>query len=536
MESNPYFRPILRWWWIIVLGTVLAGGSAFIVTRDSPMPYVASTTVIVGTSIADPNPTGAEFGLTRQLAQIYADLAARDPIRENTAKALSLQSLPDYNVAVLPNSSLLVITVTDIDPRRAAAVANELASELVQTSPEGSQSTIQNRQAFVNQQLNDLQNSITETQSAIETAQARLATLNSAVEITDAQAQLSALQSKLSVLQSNYASLLSVTTQGALNTLTIVQPATVPTAPVGLSRPMLVALASLIGLALSIGTAHLLELLDNRVRLPEDVTRLTDWTVYGDMSGAFADDFEVSSLARLGQSEPRSESLLSMLDSLRFAPMLEYMRSLVLSDLSLKGSSGLLAACLGLTFAETGKNVVLIDADLHHPTLGSWFELSSEEGLAEAASASRDMTSGEKVVGLDDLVLPTDFEHLSIVVAGDVTKNVLRTSIAGIVRELIGSISDSFDLVIVVAPSMVHSRDGLILTRSTEGVLLVVDSGDVRRDDLVTVAEELEAVAATVVGAVFNSSPRRLRADLPVDETRLDASADSGQPQEAEAS
>ena len=53
----------------------------------------------------------------------------------------------------------------------------------------------------------------------------------SARQIADTQTQIAGLQSKLSTLQANYAALLSNTQQGALNTISVIEPAALPTVP-----------------------------------------------------------------------------------------------------------------------------------------------------------------------------------------------------------------------------------------------------------------------------------------------------------------
>ena len=112
---------------------------------------------MIGQVITDPNPTGTEFTLSRQLAENYAEIANREPVKIATMEALGLNWLPDYRATALPNGQFIEVVVTDILPERAQAVANELARQLILRSPTGSQSDEQDRQAFVQTQLNNLQ-------------------------------------------------------------------------------------------------------------------------------------------------------------------------------------------------------------------------------------------------------------------------------------------------------------------------------------------------------------------------------------------
>jgi len=135
MELKNFITPLLKWWWLLVLATLVAGGSSFIVARQQPPEYEAYTTLMIGRTISDPNPSGNELHLSQQLAGIYADLAQRDPVANATMEALGLDSLPSYDARALPNSQFLEIAVIDTNPERAQAVANELANQLILQGP-----------------------------------------------------------------------------------------------------------------------------------------------------------------------------------------------------------------------------------------------------------------------------------------------------------------------------------------------------------------------------------------------------------------
>ena len=127
MELSRYISPLLKWWWLLVVSAVLAGVSSYYVVSQQPPIYRTSATLIIGRAFEDPNPTGTELNLSQQLARTYADIASRQPVREQTMATLGLNSLPQYVARPLPNSQLLEIVVTDVSPQRAQAVANEVA-------------------------------------------------------------------------------------------------------------------------------------------------------------------------------------------------------------------------------------------------------------------------------------------------------------------------------------------------------------------------------------------------------------------------
>ena len=281
MELKDYILPLRKWWWLIVAATLVATVSSFLATRQQPPIYQTRTTVMIGNSINNPNPNSYDYYQSQQLATTYADIVKRDNVRQATMAALGLGFLPEYSARTVPNTQLIEITVTDTDPARAQAVAKELVNQLVAISPSGQNGESQKRQAFISGQLNELEDKIKATQTEITKKQEELAGLFSARQIADAQTQIAALQNKLASMQTNYTALLSNTQQGARNALSTLEPAPLPTAPIGPNKSATILLAAAIGFILAAAAAYLLEYLDDTMKNPEDVQKALGLTTLG---------------------------------------------------------------------------------------------------------------------------------------------------------------------------------------------------------------------------------------------------------------
>jgi polysaccharide biosynthesis transport protein len=276
MDYSNILARLRKWWWLIIVSTILAGAVSFFAVSQQPLVYKTHATLLIGNAISNPNPSGNEFWLSQQLAQVYTDLAQRDVVQEAVKQSLGLSSLPTYSVRAVPNSQLIEITVTDNYPERAMVVANELANQLILQSPTNSSDAEEaKRQEFIRKQLDELEQNIQATSDSILTQQEELAVMTSARQISDAQNQIAALNSKLSTLQSNYASLLSNTNSVAINTLSIVESATLPQSPVGPEITMTVLTAAGIGLALAVAGVFLFEYLDDTVKNSDDVYNIS---------------------------------------------------------------------------------------------------------------------------------------------------------------------------------------------------------------------------------------------------------------------
>ena len=276
MDLKKVIFPLHKWWWLLLLSTILAAGGSLLAVQGQPERYEARTTLMVGSTINDPNPTGNDFVAGESLAVAYAEIANREGVRNATMEALGLRNLPQYVAQALPRTQFLEIIVTDLVAERAQMVANELAAQLIRLSPTNlSTDDAASQLDVVNTQLALYEQDIIDTQAEIDAVKASLGTLTSAQEIENAQNQLNALQGKLNTLNTTYTSLLASTGADGINRLTIIEPAALPSSPVGLSTLVTVALAAGIGLVLALGAVYLLEyVLDNSIKFPDEIEKV----------------------------------------------------------------------------------------------------------------------------------------------------------------------------------------------------------------------------------------------------------------------
>src|SRR3972149_3203447 len=103
MEIGSLLAPLGKWWRLIGLAALIAAVSTLVGSLVQPKIYVSRTTLIIGQSINNPNPSSAQFNLEQELAKIYADMGSREPVRQATMEALGLEWLPGYLVKALPH-------------------------------------------------------------------------------------------------------------------------------------------------------------------------------------------------------------------------------------------------------------------------------------------------------------------------------------------------------------------------------------------------------------------------------------------------
>jgi capsular exopolysaccharide synthesis family protein len=139
MHLTEYLFGVVRRIWLVALLGALVAGGAYAYSRTLPRVYAASTTLLVGQSLAR-DQTYNQLLAAQRLSQTYAQLAATRPLAERVIQRLEITDTPAEIQAKVqahaPTESLFVyLTVRDDDPEAAALIADALALELVAISP-----------------------------------------------------------------------------------------------------------------------------------------------------------------------------------------------------------------------------------------------------------------------------------------------------------------------------------------------------------------------------------------------------------------
>lgn len=503
MELNSYISPLRKWWRLLVAATLIAGLTSLIATLWQPNIYAARTTLIVGRSISDPNPDTNEIFLDSQLASTYAKIATREVIQNATKEALGLDWLPKYTVVAVPDSQLMEISVTDTNPARAQAVANELANQLILKSPGYISPEERDRQEFINQQLTSFETQIRANQMKLEQLQKQLGELNSARQIAETQAEIDALQLKQNTLQTTYATLLQSSNQGASNIIRVLVPAELPQKPIAPNRPLIFVLACIGGFALAVGAAYLMESTANTINTAEEAKALLKVPVLAsipevksDKHGVYVSQFPFSIAA---------EAFRSLRTNLEFEGAARPFKSILVTSPGISEGKSTVATNLAFIMAQAGKKVILVGADLREPTMQKLLDLPESKGLADLFIDN---------IKVDDVLTaykPDGNEEIWVLPSGTPPPNPADLLNSDKMDALLAELAERADIVIVDSSPFIVA-DASILAAKVDAVLVVVRPEFTRKDAISSMQEQIARVGARVVGVVMNQVPLNARA------------------------
>lgn len=498
IELREYLEPLRKWWWLVVLATLLAGISSALYTMQQPPLYRSSTTVMVGNALFEPNPSGGELSLGAQLALGYVDMAQRASIREATARALGLEVLPGYLVAVVPNTQFIEISVTDSSPQRAQAVAAELANQMILQTPGGNPQA--GGQSFLEEQIAQLEASIIATNEEIKRLEQELTTLFSAREIAGTRGEISALQTKVSTLQANYASLFASSRKNASNVITVIEPAELPLAPLDSGMVINTVIAGMAGFALAAVGAYVMEYLDQSLRSTHEVIRYLNLLILGAIPRIGRRELQKHGpLVAAGPHTPITDAYAAL--RLNVQAVLDdrpHSILLITSPTPEEGKSTI-AANLAIDWARSGQKVILVDADFYHPSQQRFFSVPNQMGLTTALV--------DRAVTADALLRPTKVRGLSLLTSGPLLPSPASLLAQPTMRRLLASLRAMADVVIIDTPPATAAVDASILALQADGVLLVLSAGRTKRDLAKRTLDLFRQIRAPVLGVTLFNAP-----------------------------
>ncbi|OAN48574.1 lipopolysaccharide biosynthesis protein [Chloroflexus islandicus] len=271
-----YIRIMLRWWWVALLAALFAASAALIFSMRQPDYYLSRATLRVGDTLSTAAPDPQMIGLTNTVASFYGEMAKREiilaPVVEKLGLPFPWPVIRDYMLATSVNrqASLLEITITDTNPQRAAAIANAIATELIQFGPNSPENVAAQR-SLLNEQIDRAQREITALDRQIDQTRELLAQATSATDLREARNRLQELELARDTAQNAYTQLLRLQNTSMVNSLSVFEAAKVPGAPLPNKRNLTVAVAGLAGLLLGLMASFVLEAIDTRWRNHNDL-------------------------------------------------------------------------------------------------------------------------------------------------------------------------------------------------------------------------------------------------------------------------
>jgi len=277
------------------------------------------------------------------------------------------------------------------------------------------------------------------------------------------------------------------------NNVFIVDRATAPEAPSSprLSRALLLSFA--LGLGLGLGSAYLLEILDDRVKYPEELEQLTGLANLGVIP--IGEDGDAEAMEEV--LDPRSamaEAYRSLATSLQFSTDTGLPKSLAITSSGPGEGKSTTSIALARHFATLGLKVLLIDGDMRRPSLHIKLQKDNAVGLSNYLTGAANP---------QDVIQQTDHRNLAVIFSGPMPPNAADLLAGPRLYSLMTITLEVFDLVIVDAPPLLGLADAQLLSSATAATTFVVASGEQRKGMIRAALKRLQMARGRVIGTVM---------------------------------
>jgi capsular exopolysaccharide synthesis family protein len=181
-------------------------------------------------------------------------------------------------------------------------------------------------------------------------------------------------------------------------------------------------------------------------------------------------------------------------------------RSLVITSAVPSEGKTVTAANLGVIVAQTGARVVIVDADMRKPRMHKVFKCSTVRSNTNGLSGVLQGKSSVK-----DAVLPTSIKNLFVLPCGPVPSNPAELILSARFKEMMESLKQDFELVILDSPPLSNVSDGRILASASDAAILVVKAFSTSRYIAGRAVQNLEETQVRIAGALLNDLDLRYR-------------------------
>ncbi len=256
-----------------------------------------------------------------------------------------------------------------------------------------------------------------------------------------------------------------------------------------------------VGLTLSLLTgivgAVLRDLLDTSVKSPEDVQAIAGAAPIATLP--FDADVREHPLSSDAAAGAMSEAFRVLRTNLQFADLDAHRQTILVTSSVPNEGKTFVATNLAISLAKAGRSVLLVDADMRNPNVGKLLGLENTVGMITVLLGR---------AGIEQAVQP-HVSGVNFLGTGPRPPNPAEVLDTQAMRDLLGKLRSSYDVVIVDAPPLLPVADAAILLTEVDGALLLVRHGSTTRSQLKHAVSRVQVVGGRLFGTIVNAAPSR---------------------------
>jgi capsular exopolysaccharide synthesis family protein len=468
--------------------------SAHLSDNSANSNNLASVTLLLDQSLINGGTT-ANTPSSEKLVSTYGPMIKRKDLLNSAIQKAGAATNYDelknqIQVLGIPNTQTIQIKVTDKNGSQALNLVDAIAQVFITQVQSQLMTPYLSTLTGIQGEMDVLNTKITQTQESIK--QLSLDKVKIETEQTRVQSITDEYRKDLTTLTQDFNQFqLSANKSG--NGVMVVEDAPVPDKPLSTNR-LMVTILSMIGIFLLTSTiAIVYEYLLDPIKNSDDINRITGLKTIGSIGLLNNGDEEL--VVFTNPRSPNAEAFRMLASNIRLACLDRQHQTLLITSAHDGEGKSISAANLAIALAQTGLQVILIDADLYFPRLHELFKLEQGDGLVEA------LLDGH----IEGRLKHTKIPGLNIVTSGQLPANPIGILGSPSMKNLVDQLSENADIVIIDSAPVLAVADVRVLASTIDNVLLVFKAGKTLGQAVRDAVESLRQVQVNILGVFLNS-------------------------------
>lgn len=509
LDLGDYIAILKRRWIWVLLPVIVAPWAAFFLSSSQPDRFTSSARVLLGDTAAQEAIDAGSQNITFRNRQLENELrlATGDDAVGAIADVFGtdIDTAPTARITAESDADVLVFEATARNPESAANIANAWAETYLALKEDQTIASIGGAIDQLEAKLIELEEARQEVRADLVRFEDRLAVSTDAGR-AQAQLQVDREASRISgqvtlidaQIRATAASISELTLSADLalgNGPRIIMMAT-PSGPTSAPVSRNIVLGVVLGLVAGAALALLREALDTAVRTPEDLEQL-GLVHLGSIPKATNignRDLALDSLEAPGSAQAAAYQKVRA--AIEFAGIDRDLRSIVVTSAQQGEGKTTVSSNLAVAMAQASRRTILVDGDLRRPRIHKVFRTKQSPGITSVVLDAAKLPEAAWPI-------PSLAESLVVVPAGPLPPHPASFIGGAAFAKTTTRIAGLGDFTIIDAPPLLPVADTLSLSKHVSGVLMVVDAGSSKADDVALALASLTKAGATVVGAVL---------------------------------
>ncbi len=208
-------------------------------------------------------------------------------------------------------------------------------------------------------------------------------------------------------------------------------------------------------------------------------------------------------IAHRDPKSPVSETFRTLRTNIQFMNSNKKLETLLVTSTMPGEGKSWVASNLAVTFAQAGKRVILIDADMRKGRQYNIFGVLPSPGLSNYLSGM----SGENQMHWSEYIRTSEIPNLCVMPAGNIPPNPSELLVTTRMLDMLEDLKKQCDLIIIDSTPSKLVTDSVILSRIVDSTIVVTSHNQTQKEDLAKVVKDIKNVGGNIAGIVYNKIP-----------------------------